>query len=426
MNAERKKLKYVATVNDDILPETTDPERELLYVDISDLDSTGKIRDGDIMRFENTPSRARRLVRDGDVIVSTVRTYLRAIAPITEPGPDLVVSTGFAVIRPRDELHPRYTSYALQDSTFVNQVVAHSEGVSYPAISPSKLQCILVPVPPKPMQLAVADYLDSETARIDTLIGRKQHFIDLLLEKRTALITHAVTKGLDPDVEMKDSRIEWFGLMPKHWRVVRLKDLARSIQTGPFGTQLGADDYIQGGIPVINPAHIVGDRIAPDESVTVDEAAANRLGHYLVSRGDIVCARRGQLGRCAVVADTNDGWVTGTGSLRVRPHPAKAVPSFIQLLISQQGSRDWLKLQSVGSTMDNLNEGILSRLPVAAPDIAEQRDIIAHMERDVAKVDALVSRTCKSMDLLSEYRTALISVAVTGQIDIPGTDKDVA
>lgn len=114
--------------------------------------------------------------------------------------------------------------------------------------------------------------------------------------------------------------------------------------------------------------------------------------------------------------------MTGTGSLRVRPNQRRVAPEFLQLLISQQGSRDWLSLQSVGATMDNLNEGILARLPVAAPDVVEQRSIIRRIGADVCKVDDLVERTRRSIDLLREYRTALISAAVTGQIDIPGTE----
>ena len=267
-----------------------------------------------------------------------------------------------------------------------------------------------------------AEELEGETAHIDALIDHKQRFIELLLERRTAIITQAVTKGFDDKADRKDSGIEWFGAIPLHWTVCRLKDIVTSIQTGPFGTQLGTNDYTIDGTPVINPVHIKDNRLVPDRETSVPEATAARLSGYLLRTADVVCARRGELGRCAVVTPQQDGWVTGTGSLRIRPNQRRVVPEFLQLLISQQGSRDWLVLQSVGATMDNLNEGILARLPVAVPDVVEQSSIIRRIGADVSKMDDLVERTRWSIDLLREYRTALISAAVSGQIDIPDTE----
>ena len=217
-----ERLKYLATLNDEALPESTDPSLEMNYVDIGGVDAVAGITGTEAVVFEKAPSRARRVVRSGDVIVSTVRTYLRAIAAIEAPESNLIVSTGFAVLRPR-RLESSYASYALRAPHFVERVVANSVGVSYPAINASSLACFPIPYPEVDEQRAIAAFLDRETAKIDALVARKERLIELLQEKRTAVITRAVTRGLDPNVPMKDSGIEWLGKIPAHWHLRPLK-----------------------------------------------------------------------------------------------------------------------------------------------------------------------------------------------------------
>ena len=191
-----KRLKYLATVNDEALPETTDPGMEIAYVDIGNVDSIQGITDIEVMVFEDAPSRARRVVRQGDVIVSTVRTYLRAVAQIENTYGDLIVSTGFAVIRPH-QMDYGYVAYGATAPYFVESVVAHSVGVSYPAINASELACLDIVFPPIEEQRAIAAFLDRETKKIDALVGRVRQAIDRLKELRMALISTAVTGKID-------------------------------------------------------------------------------------------------------------------------------------------------------------------------------------------------------------------------------------
>jgi len=196
--AAQRKLKYVATINDEALGEDTDADFEIEYVDISNVDSSGKIGELATYRFEDAPSRARRRVRDGDVIISTVRTYLQAIAQINRPSANLIVSTGFAVVRPRsDDFDARYCKYALREPAFLAEVEKRSVGVSYPAINASDLASIPVHVHPLPQQRAIADYLDRETAKLDALRDATERTIALLKERRSALIAAAVTGQID-------------------------------------------------------------------------------------------------------------------------------------------------------------------------------------------------------------------------------------
>jgi len=208
---EVRRLKHLAALNAESLPEDTDPTREMVYVDIGGVDNLGRIIEREQHTFASAPSRARRLVRDGDVIVSTVRTYLRAIAAITNPETGMVVSTGFAVVRPESDLTTDYGAYALRAPYFVERIVANSKGVSFPAINESDMATYELAVPLELEQRAIAAFLDRETARIDVLVAKKERLIELLQDKRTALITRAVTKGLDSNVPTKDSCIRLAG-----------------------------------------------------------------------------------------------------------------------------------------------------------------------------------------------------------------------
>ena len=194
---EARRLKFVATYNDEVLSESTDPDFEIAYVDISSVDLVNGITAVEIHAFADAPSRARRIARDGDTIISTVRTYLKAIAPIESPPNNMIVSTGFVVIRPLEFIDSRFMGYALQGSGFIDSVVANSTGVSYPAINPSTLACIPICYPPnRDEQQQIANFLDWKIQQIDTLMA-KEFAISLLTEYRTALITAATTGKID-------------------------------------------------------------------------------------------------------------------------------------------------------------------------------------------------------------------------------------
>jgi type I restriction enzyme, S subunit len=187
----------MASCNDEALPETTDPAYEIAYVDISSVDLVSGITSVETLSFDEAPSRARRVVRDGDTIISTVRTYLKAIAAIDSPPNNMVVSTGFAVVRPFDFVDSRFLGYALQNTNFIDEVVANSTGVSYPAINPSTLVCLPVAYPKgKAEQQKIADFLDWKTAQIDAAIA-KGMTNPLITEYRTTLITAATTGKID-------------------------------------------------------------------------------------------------------------------------------------------------------------------------------------------------------------------------------------
>ena len=223
-----RRLKYAATINDEALSEVTDPDFELQYVDIGNVDSSGRIDQTATYRFEAAPSRARRIVRHGDVIISTVRTYLQAIAAIENPAENLIVSTGFAVIRPqKGKLDANFCKYAVREPEFINEVIARSVGISYPAINSSELGDISIALPSLAEQRAIAAYLDRETRRLDGLMAAKKRWLTFLAEKRRGLIAQAVTRGLNAAAALRNSNLPWLGQIPKHWTTMRAKYLWR-------------------------------------------------------------------------------------------------------------------------------------------------------------------------------------------------------
>ena len=281
--------------------------------------------------------------------------------------------------------------------------------------------------PPLDEQRAIAAYLDRETERIDALVSKKRLLIERLEEYRTALITRVVTRGLppeaaraaglDPSPRLKPSGVEWLGEVPEHWEVQRLRDCSL-IQTGPFGSQLHAEEYVSGGIPIINPANVVKGRLAPDDEGTITPAKADELARHAFRAGDIAFGRRGEMARVALVFPSDLPALCGTGCLRIDPHRESAEPSFLLLALGLGALRDWLELVAVGSTLANLNERIVGRIPVALPPLGEQRAIAAHVEKETRTVAELVDCAEMAVERLLEYRTALITAAVTGKVDV--------
>jgi len=220
------RLKYLATYNDEVLAESTDEDQEIDYVEISGVSLSRGIEAVERMTFGQAPSRARRKVRSGDILISTVRTYLRAIAKVDQASPDLIASTGFCVVRPKDDVDSGFIGWAAKSEPFVSEVVARSVGVSYPAINASELVAIEMSLPPLDTQRRIARFLDEKTARIDGLIEKKRALLGRLAEKRQALITRAVTKGRNPGAPLKPSGIDWLGDIPAHWEVLPVKRIA--------------------------------------------------------------------------------------------------------------------------------------------------------------------------------------------------------
>lgn len=414
------RLKFETRINPEVLDEYADADFELQYIDIGNVDSLGRINEKQTFRFEDAPSRARRRVRHGDVLISTVRTYLRAIAPIENPADNLIVSTGFAVLRPGNGYDSRFLWRLIQSNEFVDSVVSRSEGVGYPAINPGELGNLLVWLPPLPDQRAIVAFLDRETAHIDALIAHKERLIALLEEKRQAVISHAVTRGLDPSARLKDPGIPWLCHARSGWELTRLKFIA-DVQTG---LTLGKDyrDCPLVERPYLRVAN-VQDGYLDLQEITTIRLPVTAVSHHELRPGDVLMTEGGdfdKLGRGYVW----DGQITGclhqNHIFAVRP--SKRLRShFLAALMTSSHGRNYFTFTSQQSTnLASTNATKLGNFPVPLPSIQEQDAILADIRERAASITTAVSRIRDGIARLHEYRTALISAAVTGQIDVRG------
>jgi type I restriction enzyme S subunit len=361
-------------------------------------------------------------VQVGDVLIAGLgderNTVGRACVAPEGIAPAMVKADCFRFRLKSDQAHPPYVAMQLTAGAAADAGIL-ATGSTRSRIPLSVMGSRRVALPPLSEQGSISAFLEHETAKIDALVADQEKLIELLKEKRQAVISHVITKGLDPSVPMKDSRIEWLGEVPAHWETPRLGAIAQSIQTGPFGSQLHADDYVDDQIPLINPANIEHDRIVPNWKNTVNIEKRDQLKEYALQNGDIILARRGEMGRCAVVDRIAEGWLCGTGSLIVR-FPEQIHSSFLAHYIRTPYVREWLSLQSNGATMENLNAGILSRMSIVVPPLAEQIEIANYLAGKDRNFSALQNTAEQAIDLLKERRSALISAAVTGKIDVRG------
>ncbi len=405
-NVQQQRLKYVATINDEALGGETDADYELQYVDIGNVDSAGTIHEIATHRFEDAPSRARRRVRDGDIIISCVRTYLQAISPIQQPPDNLIVSTGFAVVRPREGvLDPAFAKYALREPAFLAEVEMRSVGVSYPAINASDLGDILVHLPPLKSQRAIADYLGRETGRLDALVAAKKRVLGLLAEKRRALITRAVTRGLDPRAPLRDSGIPWLGEIPAHWEVKRVKYIFRLVaDPAPEDNAFELLSlYTDIGVRPRKELEARGNK-----STTTDS-------YWIVQRGDLIVnkllAWMGAFG----VSDY-DG-VTSPAYDVLRPI-ADIEPYFYHHLFRCGICQPEIRRRSYG-IMDmrlRLYFDRLGDMAVPVPPRRDQARVLELVRTETSQLDRIEQATARTIALLKERRAALIAAVVTGKI----------
>ena len=403
----------VTTCNDEVLAEGTDPEWEMAYVEISGVTAGMGIVEATVVRFAEAPSRARRRVRAGDVLVSTVRTYLRAIAPVVDPPENLVVSTGFAVLRPH-AIAPRFLGYAVQAEFFIAEVIGRSVGVSYPAINAGDLVKIKVPFPPLPDQAAIATFLDRETAKIDALVEEQKRLIDLLKGKRQAIISHAVTKGLNPNAPMKETGIEWLGQVPEHWEVLMLRRCLDEVDYG-ISDSLEPD----GSIAVLRMGNIQDGAIDTCDLKYVDNVEAR----LLLAPGDLLYNRTNSLdliGKVGLFVESDGPTTFASYLVRLRT-VAECAPQFMAYLLNTAGVLGTARSRAfVAIGQCNLNPTRYGEIVVARPPLCEQHAINQFLDREVSTANALLIEAEKAVGLLLERRSALISAAVTGKIDIRG------
>jgi len=275
-----------------------------------------------------------------------------------------------------------------------------------------------IALPPVNEQCVINAFLDRETAKIDALVAEQEQLIALLKEKRQAVISHAVTQGLNPSVPMKDSGVAWLGEVPAHWRVIRLKQLVAESVAGPYGASLTKAMYSSTGYRVYGQQQVIADDFSIGDYFISEEKYAE-MRRYTVYEGDVLISVMGTIGKVAVVtADTKPG-IINPRLVRYRCNE-KVRPRYLQRVLMCEKHQEHLSLESNGTTMEGLNMVTLGKVPVPTPPLNEQQQILAYLTERDAEFEPLIKEAAKTIQLLIERRTALISAAVTGQIDVRG------
>lgn len=407
---QAKRLKGAATYwvsnVDKVAAEDETPVRLCNYTDVYYHDH---IRPSmGLMETTATPEEIRRFgLRVGDVVItkdSEEWSDIAVPALVVESAPDLVCGYHLAIVRPKEsELLGRFLLRAFQACAVNQQFQVAATGVTRYGLPKSSIGEAWLPLPSPPEQRVIADFLDRETARIDTLVARKRTLIERLNEKRTALISRTVTRGLppeaaraaglDPHPKLKPSGIDWLGDVPGHWEVMQLK-WAVMFQRGH---DLPAEEREGGSVPLVSSSGV---------SATHSRAVAKGPG--------IVTGRYGTIGQFYLVEE--DYWPLNTTlySIDLRGNE----PRFLQALLTNLSPL--FLLNAVKSAVPGVDRNDIHPIAAALPPVPEQRAIADFLDRETAKIDGMAATVETAIQRLEEYRTGLITAAVTGKIDVWG------
>lgn len=402
------RLKFSSTYNDESIKEDTNPEKEIEYVEIGSVTLENGVEKAEVMRFKDAPSRARRIARKGDIIISTVRTYLKAIALIEKES--YTVSTGFCVIRPQKCMDSGYLKYFCSSELFTSEVSACSVGISYPAINASTLMDFHIINPPLTVQHKIVRVLDEKCNHVDSLIANVQAQIEKLKAYKQSLITEVVTKGLDPNAPMKDSGVEWIGKIPSHWRVTRIKNLF----------ELRNERNTEADLANVNLISLYTDLGVMQHSDII-ETTGNRAvtaeGYKIVHNNDIVV----NIILCwmgAIGMSKYDG-VTSPAYDVYRPINGTDSEYYHYLFRTNRFSGECYRYgRGIMMMRWRTYSSEFRSISVPCPPEDEQKQIVASLKRKCSQIDQLISLKESKIEKLQQYKRSLIYEFVTGKKEV--------
>ncbi|EOT7377553.1 restriction endonuclease subunit S [Enterobacter cloacae] len=354
------------------------------------------------------------LVQSNDLVMNKMKAWQGSIAISECEG---IVSPAYFVYQPNNSLfelaHPKYVHYLLRNPIYVTQYLSRSKGIRVNQwdLDPDEFRNIEILLPSKVEQEKIYSFLDHETAKIDKLIEKQQQLIELLKEKRQAVISHAVTKGLNPDVPMKDSGVEWLGEVPEHWSLKSFR-YACLIYRGKFGHRPRNDPSLyDGDYPFIQTGDVArASKFIETYSQTLNEKG--KAVSQLFPSGTLMMAIAANIGDTAIL-----------GFEAYAPDSVVGFKPYQNLHLeflrySFMAALPALEQTSTQSTQANLNIDRIGAVKAVFPSLEEQLDIIDYLDNMLCSYDSIEENANQAIQLLQERRTALISAAVTGKIDV--------
>jgi type I restriction enzyme S subunit len=357
-----------------------------------------------------------------DVLIAKDGSTLGIVNVVRSLPAPTTVNSSIAVIRHKQSFDSVFLYYFLASDYTQNVIQSMKDGMGVPHLFQADLRKFTVLTPPISEQQAIASFLDRETAKIDALIAKKERLIELLQEKRTAIISHAVTKGLDPTVPLKDSGVEWLGEIPAHWKCHLFRRVIQSMCDGPFGSDMKSSHYANEGVRLIRLQNIGQGYFDNSDKAYIPEEHFLSLPGHDAAPGDLLIAGLGDqnnaVGRACLVPDDVNRAMVKADCFRIRLNQQQLLHIFAMYLLCSSIARAGVKLQTRGATRDRINLSGTAQLHVVIPPLDEQKAIASYLDREIVKIDALIAKIREGIEKLKEYRTALISAAVTGKIDV--------
>ena len=399
------RLKDVALINQKSLSNNTQSNYVFKYIDISSVDSDGRIVLGEDVEFGEAPSRARRIISKGDVLVSTVRTYLRAIASVDFDATDIIASTGFAVCTPNYKVFSKYLMYALHSDTVMNEIIKASMGVSYPAISTEILSAINIPYVTNEQQSTVVCFLSKYIGKIDEQVKLLEKKVEAYKNLKRSFINETVTRGLDKNVKLKDSGVDWIGMVPEAWEVKRLESCIYEVvvKNNPVRTTNLLSLIKDVGVIPYSEKGLVGNKEKLDYSeykvAYPNTIVTNSMNILIGSVG--LCNYEGCVSPVYYVFKTN-----ALGNIK-----------YINYLFSTRAFQRELRKYANGILEIRLRVSAsdILKCEVPLPCIEEQQAIANYLDDKCDKIDKAIELVEKQIDAYKRLKRSLINEVVTGK-----------
>lgn len=347
-----------------------------------------------------------------DILFGKLRPYLRKVALVEKHG---AAVGDFYVVRSQKNISPRYLRYRLLADSSIEPLNAFTYGAKMPRVGWEDFRNLEASRPPLPEQRAIADFLDRETAKVDALIEKKEKLIELLDEKRQALISHAVTKGLNPNAPMKDSGVPWLGEVPAHWEVRRLRYACDAIKTGGTPAIEYLDYPHDDAIEWFTPGDFNDSLSSKKSSRRVGPAVSAKQAISIFPAGSVLIVSIG-----ATVGKVLRLYASASANQQINALIPRMDVNSDFLLNKMISTTDIIRSIATASTLPIINQARLGEIPIAVPSSKEQQQIIEYIQNNVSSMNRLKKSTAHSIALLREKRSALITAAVTGQIDVRG------
>jgi type I restriction enzyme S subunit len=322
---------------------------------------------------------------------------------------------------------PRYAYWAMRSGFCKQQWEADVAGATFRALNLGPLAETRIPSPPRAQQLAIASFLDRETAKLDALVEKKSALVEKLAEKRSALISRVVTRGLppeaartglDPHPKLKPSGVEWLGKVPEGWGVAPLMRLTNKARPIMYGIVLPGPD-VNEGVPIVKGGDVKPGRLTLESLCRTTVEIESGYVRSRLKTDDIVFSIRGSIGEAELVPEEISGANLTQDAARIS-HSDEVDPVWLLYALKTHDLIDPLLALSLGAAVRGVNIRDLKRVKLPKPPLPEQHAVAAYLDRETAKIDALVAKVETAILRLQEYRAALITAAVTGKIDVRG------